>query len=77
MLPYDTTVHETTGITLLKLLHNKEVTAMLHAMQANDPTDDATDDAQLVTQRAEEVLHLARLRINVQQRVDAGRSTFV
>ncbi|KAG0414772.1 hypothetical protein HPB47_008055 [Ixodes persulcatus] len=38
-----------------------------------DPPDDENDDAQVVDQRAEEVCQLARLLIQDQQRVDAGR----
>lgn len=42
-------------------------------MLAHEPVDDGNDDAQVVTQRAEEVCQLARVRIQLQQRVDAGR----
>ena len=70
---YNTAVQETTGVTPFQLVHGRKVTTMLDAMLPHDPSDDSTDDAQLVSQRAEEVRQLARLRIQAQQRVDAGR----
>lgn len=39
---------------------------MLDAMLSYDPEDDGTDDTQLITQRAEGVLQIARLRIHDQ-----------
>ncbi|KAM7308039.1 DDE-type integrase/transposase/recombinase [Ixodes scapularis] len=73
---YNTAIQETTGVTPFQLVHGRKVTTMLDAMLPHDPTDDGTDDAQLVTQRAE-VRQLARLRIKDQQRVDAGRTLAV
>ncbi|KAM7289119.1 DDE-type integrase/transposase/recombinase [Ixodes scapularis] len=70
---YNTAVQETTGVTPFQLVHGRKVTTMLDAMLPHEPAVDGSDDAQVVAQRAEEVRQLARLRIQAQQRVDAGR----
>ncbi|KAM7293326.1 DDE-type integrase/transposase/recombinase [Ixodes scapularis] len=70
---YNTAVQETTGVTPFQLVHGRKVTTMLDAMLPHEPAVDASDDAQVVAQRAEEVRQLARLRIKAQQRVDTGR----
>ncbi|KAM7303262.1 DDE-type integrase/transposase/recombinase [Ixodes scapularis] len=70
---YNTAVQETTGVTPFQLVHGRKVTTILDAMLPHEPAVDASDDAQVVTQRAEEVRQLARLRIKAQQRVDTGR----
>ncbi|KAM7310060.1 DDE-type integrase/transposase/recombinase [Ixodes scapularis] len=70
---YNTAVQETTGVTPFQLVHERKVTTMLDAMLPHEPALDASDDAQVVAQRAEEVRQLARLRIKAQQRVDTGR----
>ncbi|KAM7293325.1 DDE-type integrase/transposase/recombinase [Ixodes scapularis] len=70
---YNTAVQETTGFTPFQLVHGRKVTTMLDAMLPHEPSDNESDDAQAVAQRAEEVRQLARLMIQDQQRVDAGR----
>ncbi|KAM7288282.1 Transposon Ty3-I Gag-Pol polyprotein [Ixodes scapularis] len=70
---YNTAVQETTGVTPFQLVHGRKVTTMLDAMLPHEPSDNESDDAQAVAQRAEEVRQLARLMIQDQQRVDAGR----
>ncbi|KAM7284556.1 hypothetical protein ISCGN_001650 [Ixodes scapularis] len=70
---YNTAVQETTGFTPFQLVHGRKVTTMLDAMLPHEPSDNESDDAQVVAQRAEEVRQLARLLIQDQQRVDAGR----
>ncbi|KAM7301261.1 DDE-type integrase/transposase/recombinase [Ixodes scapularis] len=70
---YNTAVQETTGFTPFQLVHGRKVTTMLDAMLPHKPVDNESDDAQVVAQRAEEVRQLARLLIQDQQRVDAGR----
>ncbi|KAM7314928.1 DDE-type integrase/transposase/recombinase [Ixodes scapularis] len=60
---YNTAVQETTGVTPFQLVHGRKVTTMLDAMLPHEPAVDASDDAQVVAQRAEEVRQLARLRI--------------
>ncbi|KAM7303021.1 DDE-type integrase/transposase/recombinase [Ixodes scapularis] len=70
---YNTAVQETTGFTPFQLVHGRKVTTMLDAMLPHEPSDNESDDAQAVAQRAEEVRQLARLLIQDQQRVDAGR----
>ncbi|KAM7306819.1 uncharacterized protein ISCGN_010478 [Ixodes scapularis] len=70
---YNTAVQETTGFTPFQLVHGRKVTTMLDAMLPHEPADNESDDAQVVAQRAEEVCQLARLLIQDQQRVDAGR----
>ncbi|KAM7298103.1 Transposon Ty3-I Gag-Pol polyprotein [Ixodes scapularis] len=70
---YNTAVQKTTGFTPFQLVHGRKVTTMLDAMLPHEPSDNQSDDAQVVAQRAEEVRQLARLMIQDQQRVDAGR----
>ncbi|KAM7288648.1 uncharacterized protein ISCGN_028848 [Ixodes scapularis] len=70
---YNTAVQETTGVTPFQLVYGRAVTTMLDSMLPHESVDDGSDDAQVVAQRAEEVRQLARLRIQDQQHVDAGR----
>ena len=56
-----------------QLVHGRAVTTMLDARLHHVPTDDGNDDAQLISQRAEEARQLARIKIQNQQRVDARR----
>ncbi|KAM7313144.1 DDE-type integrase/transposase/recombinase [Ixodes scapularis] len=66
---YNTAVQEATGVTPFQLVHGREVTTMLDAMLPHEPSDNESDDAQAVAQRAEEVRQLARLMIQDQQLV--------
>ncbi|KAG0421079.1 hypothetical protein HPB47_003021 [Ixodes persulcatus] len=60
------------GVTPFQLVHSRKVTTMLDAMLPHEPADDWSDHAK-VAQRVEEVCQLAQLRIQDQQRVNAGR----
>lgn len=78
VLPYvmfsnDTAVQETTGVRRFQLECGRRVTTMLDSVVPHEPVDDGSDDAQMATQRAEEVHQVARLTIRDQRRVDAGR----
>ncbi|KAM7282037.1 DDE-type integrase/transposase/recombinase [Ixodes scapularis] len=74
---YNTAVQETTGVTPFQLVHGRKVTTMLDAMLPHEPAVDASDDAQVVAQRAEEVRQLARLRIKANNVSTLAATTFV
>lgn len=50
---------------------------MLDAMLLHEPATDGSDDSQMVVQRAEEVRHVARLRIQERKRFELVATTSV
>lgn len=70
---YNTAIQETTGFSPFYLAHGRHVNTMLDAMLPHLPSDHTHEDAEVVSQRAEEARQLARIRIQNQQSVDANR----